>query len=602
MYNPLINKKPYGATAVGKENYIEFPLDVCFGAKRVRFILRNDSETFTYEMMRKTEDVWCVSFKVEKSGIYHYRFEADAALGICYFGQGGDGVAVCGEWLPEWQLTVSEIDYKTPDWAKGGIIYHIFADRFCKVGDNTFDKDGFLHTDWYELPTVANQGEPYYANDYFGGNIKGIISKLDYLKSLGVTILYLSPIFESFSNHRYDTGDYFKIDPLFGTEKEFKQLIDAAKDLGMYVMLDGVFNHTGSDSVYFNKKGRYDSVGAYQSIDSPYHDWYYFYKFPDEYHCWWGSTVVPTVNKSNEDYRKMIFGKDGVLKKWMNLGVKGWRLDVVDELPIDFVYLLADCVKSTDKDCLLIGEVWEDASTKVAYSEWRPYFMGRQLDGVMNYPFKEAILAYAINGNVYELKGRLSSIMQNYPKESLDVLLNMLGSHDTVRVLNTLAEYPIDGLDKKGRAAVKLTGECLERAKRRLKIALALLYFLPGNPCIYYGDEAGLTGYEDPINRRTYPWGFEDKELIEFYRKLGNVRAMLPDETLGETYFDDDLELVHFVRVNGGKRLDVYVNNSPNTVKRSLDGRFVDMWTDKVVRDEVIVEPYGFAVLKSAKK
>ena len=146
MYNPLKNKKPYGATAVGKENYIEFPLDVCFGAKRVRFILRNDLETFTYEMARKSEDVWCVSFKVEKSGIYRYRFEADAALGICYFGQGGDGVAVCGEWLPEWQLTVSEIDYKTPDWAKGGIIYHIFADRFCKVGDNTFDKDGFLHT------------------------------------------------------------------------------------------------------------------------------------------------------------------------------------------------------------------------------------------------------------------------------------------------------------------------------------------------------------------------------------------------------------------------------------------------------------------------
>lgn len=602
MYNPLINKKPYGATAVGKENYIEFPLDSVFGAKRVRFILRSESETFTYEMSKKRADLWTLTFKVEKAGIYHYRFEADATLGICYFGQGEDGNAVCGEWLPEWQLTVSEIDYKTPEWAKGGIIYHIFADRFCKVGDNVFDKDGFLHADWYELPTVANNGEAYYANDYFGGNIKGIISKLDYLKSLGVTIIYLSPIFESFSNHRYDTGDYFKIDPLFGTEEEFKQLIEKAKQKGMHVMLDGVFNHTGSDSVYFNKKGRYDSIGAYQSVDSPYYDWYYFYKFPDEYHCWWGSTVVPTVNKSNPDYRQMIFGKNGVLKKWMKLGVKGWRLDVVDELPIDFVYLLSECVKTTDSDCLLIGEVWEDASTKVAYDQWRPYFMGRQLDGVMNYPFKEAILSYAIDGNVKKLKGRLSSIMQNYPKQSLDVLLNMLGSHDTVRVINTLAEYPIDGLDKKGRASVILSGEYLDRAKRRLKIALALLYFLPGNPCIYYGDEAGLSGYEDPINRRTYPWGFEDKELLDFYKKIGEIRTMLKDEVSGETYFDDDDTLVHFTRINGAKRLDVYVNNSPVAVTKTFDDRCIEMWSGKVCLNEIKIAPYGFAVLKKAEK
>lgn len=602
MYNPLINKKPYGATAVGKENYIEFPLDPVYGARRVRFILRSESETFTYEMAKKRDGLWTLTFKVEKSGIYHYRFEADAALGICYFGQGGDGNAVCGEWLPEWQLTVSEIDYKTPEWAKGGIIYHIFADRFCKVGDNVFDKEGLLHADWYELPTVANNGEPYYANDYFGGNIKGIISKLDYLKSLGVTIIYLSPIFESFSNHRYDTGDYFKIDPLFGTEEEFKQLIKAAKEKGMHVMLDGVFNHTGSDSVYFNKKGRYDSIGAYQSLDSPYHDWYYFYKFPDEYHCWWGSTVVPTVNKSNPDYRKMIFGQDGVLKKWMKLGVKGWRLDVVDELPIDFVYLLSECVKTTDSDCLLIGEVWEDASTKVAYDQWRPYFMGRQLDGVMNYPFKEAILSYAMDGDVYKLKGRLSSIMQNYPKQSLDVLMNMLGSHDTVRVINTLAEYPIDGLDKKGRANVILSGEYLERAKRRLKIALSLLYFLPGNPCIYYGDEVGLSGYEDPINRRTYPWGFEDKELLEFYRNLGQVRSLLKDELLGETYFDDDNSLVHFTRVNGSKRLDVFVNNSAEEIVKPIDGRYIEMCSGKVCKNEISVNPYGFAILKKAEK
>lgn len=598
MFNPLIHKKPYGATVVGKENYIEFPLDPDFRVKRVRFILRKDDRSYAYEMSKTQDGVFFLNFKVSEYGIWYYRFEADTDGGILYFGQGEDGVAICGEWLPEWQLTVSKIDYRTPQWAKAGIIYHIFADRFCKVGDNPFDKDGTLHKDWYENPVVANQGEEYRADDFFGGNIKGIISKLDYLKSLGVTIIYLSPVFESFSNHRYDTADYFKIDPLFGTEEEFKDLIKQAKERGMYIMLDGVFNHTGSDSIYFNKKGRYPTLGAYQSKESPYYDWYYFYDYPDSYHCWWGSTVVPTVNKSSESYRKMIFGKGGVFDKWTSLGVKGWRLDVVDELPIDFVNLIRSCVKKIDSECLIIGEVWEDASTKVAYSQWRPYFMGEQLDGVMNYPFKEAILEFSMRGDVKKLKGALSKIMQNYPKQSLDVLLNMLDSHDTVRVLNTLAEYPIDGTTKRERLEIKIRGEFLDRAKLRLKIALSLLYFLPGNPCVYYGDEAGLTGYEDPMNRKTYPWGFEDREILDFYTKLGHVRSMLKEEMLGETYFDDDNEIVHIVRVNGKKRADIFVNNTPNHVTRQFDFDAINMLDERTCHGKITIEPYDFAVLK----
>ena len=380
--------------------------------------------------------------------------------------------------------------------------------------------------------------------------------------------------------------------------QEFKELIKQAKDRGMYIMLDGVFNHTGSDSIYFNKKGRYPTLGAYQSKESPYYDWYYFYDFPDSYHCWWGSTVVPTVNKSSESYRKMIFGKGGVFDKWTSLGVKGWRLDVVDELPIDFVNQIRSCVKKIDSDCLIIGEVWEDASTKVAYSQWRPYFMGEQLDGVMNYPFKEAILEFAMRGNVKKLKGSLSKIMQNYPKQSLDVLLNMLDSHDTVRVLNTLAEYPIDGTTKKERLEIKIRGEFLDRAKLRLKVSLSLLYFLPGNPCVYYGDEAGLTGYEDPMNRKTYPWGFEDKEILDFYTKLGHIRSMLKEEMLGETYFDGDEEIVHIVRVNGKKRADIFVNNTPNSITRQFDFDAINMLDDRTCHGKITVEPYGFAVLK----
>lgn len=227
-----------------------------------------------------------------------------------------DGTAIRGDWLPEWQLTVTKRDYKTPNWAKHGVTYQIFADRFCKVGDKPFVKRGRMHADWNERPDFAREGVDYRADDFFGGNANGIISKLDYLKSLGVSLIYLSPIFESCSNHRYDTGDYLKIDPLFATEEEFENLVKKADELGIKIMLDGVFNHTGADSRYFNREGTYDSLGAYQSKQSPYFDWYYFTHFPDEYACWWGSTVVPTVNKSAKGFCDLVLADGGVIDKW----------------------------------------------------------------------------------------------------------------------------------------------------------------------------------------------------------------------------------------------------------------------------------------------
>ncbi|NLZ25747.1 MAG: glycoside hydrolase family 13 protein [Clostridiales bacterium] len=602
MYNPLIHKKPYGASFMDEPTTITFPLSESFSAGEVSLFLRKEDKQIRIAPVERTkkdgEDIFVFKFHAPEWGIWHYRFEAETPFGTKYFGQSADGTAICGEWLPEWQLTVAKFDYITPEWAKGGIIYHVFADRFCKAGERPFDKSGTLHKDWYEDPVVVNPGEEYKADDYFGGNIKGIISKLDYLKSLGVTILYLSPIFESWSNHRYDTADYFKIDSLFGDEEEFKELLAECKNKGISVMLDGVFNHTGSDSIYFNKNGRYDSLGAYQSKESPYYDWYYFYDFPESYHCWWGCTVVPTVNKSNPSYRKMILGEGGVIEKWTKMGVKGWRLDVVDELPVDFMDELRKAVKRADPECLIIGEVWEDASTKISYDRWRPYFMGEQLDGVTNYPFKEAIINYAITGNALEFKRKVGSILQNYPKQSLDVLLNMLSSHDTVRIINSLSEYPIDGTSKKERAGIKIQGSFLERAKRRLYLAAALQYTLPGIPCLYYGDEAGLTGYEDPINRRTYPWGREDKELIEFFKKLGGIRHELKEEMLGETVFLNEGGLLAFERVNKDKKIRVYVNNSKATYSVPLDGKYLDMWEGAEMDSQVSLTPYSFKILK----
>jgi len=582
MYNPLIDKKPYGATAVGKETTIKFPLNPSLGIKRVFVVLRhiygkggeiNNEDAIRVELplVLSSEDevIFEGSFSLKEYGIYNYRFEGILENGdIAFFGRDFDGSAIRGDWLPEWQLTVSKAEYKTPSWAKQGIIYQIFADRFCKQDPIIFNKHGRIHENWNDIPDIQEEGKDYRADDYFGGNIRGIISKLDYIKSLGVSCIYLSPIFESFSNHRYDTGDYLKIDELFGTEEEFKELIDKAKEKDINIMLDGVFNHTGADSIYFNREGRYDSLGAYQSKDSPYYDWYTFYKFPDEYHCWWGSTVVPTVNKKAKGFSELVLGKDGVIDKWTKFGVKGWRLDVVDELPIDFTTKLCKCIKKTGKDMLVVGEVWEDASVKIAYSEWRPYFMGEQLDSAMNYPFKEAILNYATLGDPNEFILQISKILENYPKESLDVLMNLLDSHDTVRALTRLGISSIPET-KRERADYILSRDNYLKAIERLKFASTIQYILPGIPCVFYGDEVGMQGFEDPLNRGTYPWGREDSNLLNHYRKLGELRLNNKELLTGESVLYKDGNDVVIKRQYKDKELIAYIN--PNGLSKQYD-------------------------------
>ena len=514
-----------------------------------------------YQKSERGQDIFVGAFALKEWGVWKYRFEGELEnCDLAFFGRALDGTAVRGDWLPEWQLTVTKCDYKTPNWAKHGVTYQIFADRFCKVGDKPFSKRGRLHTDWCERPDIAREGVDYRADDFFGGNANGIISKLDYLKDLGVNLIYLSPIFESCSNHRYDTGDYLKIDSLFATEEEFENLVTKADELGIKIMLDGVFNHTGADSRYFNREGTYDTIGAYQSKNSPYYEWYYFKHYPDEYACWWGSTVVPTVNKSAEGFCDLILGDGGVIDKWTKLGVKGWRLDVVDELPIDFTTKLCRRIKQEGEDVLIVGEVWEDASTKIAYSQWRPYFMGEQLDSVMNYPFKEAIVAYALTGDKDEFVSTVTHILENYPKEALDVLMNLIDSHDTARALTTLSGVKMPR-KKADRAAFCLDDTQYALAKKRLKLASTLQYVLPGVPCVFYGDEAGVQGYEDPLNRVTYPWGREDEELLSHYRALGAFREKYADYLTGETHFVNDNDALIIERECEKGKMRLVCNN-----------------------------------------
>lgn len=595
-------KSPYGAVKCGEKLSLHFPIASWVSVDKMFVFIRLGDVSTPVEMrFEKSENgfsVYTADYVFDAAGIYYYRFEMRNRDGVWYYGRGENGESVCGENLPEWQLTVYKSSYKTPDFAKGNIIYHIFVDRFNRADGVKTKRKYRLHESFSESPEVVSADGKYYADDFFGGNFNGIREKLDYLEELGVGIIYLSPIFKAYSNHRYDTGDYLKVDELLGTEDDFKRLLDAAHEKGMKIILDGVFNHSGADSLYFNKFGTYDSLGAYQSKSSPYYDWYYFKKFPDEYACWWGCDNVPDLNKSNKDYRALVFGKNGVVEKWQKLGADGWRLDVVDELPIDFVNLLIKKIKSVNKDALVIGEVWEDASTKVSYGELRPYLLGDQLDGTMNYPFMNAIIAYVRDGDEKFFKDTVQSILENYPKETVYCLMNSLGTHDTVRIINALSDVRAHGWSKTHKLGYKLPDSEYEKAKKKLYLASVLQFTLPGIPSIFYGDEAGLQGFDDPINRRPYPWGSEDKEILMHYRKLGRIRRENRAVFSGGFNMRDENGLVAYERAGGDDEILIAVNAGADDKTLIINKEYTSLYNNKEYKDVVDVPAGAFVILK----
>lgn len=452
----------------------------------------------------KNYDLYKVEFSIKEYGHYYYSFIFN------------------GEKSEDYEMLIYDEAYSTPNWAKGGIIYHIFVDRFFRTKLNK--KDGIIIRNWREIPHYLpdEEGE-ILNNDFFGGNLEGIKQKLPYIADLGVNIIYLSPIFEAYSNHKYDTGDYRKIDPMFGTENCLKELCKEAKKYGIHIILDGVFSHTGADSIYFNKYGRYNSIGAYQSKDSPYYDWYTFNKWKDDYVSWWGIKTLPEINENNESYINFITENNGVIHHWQEAGVMGWRLDVADELPDEFINALRKAIKKYNNNALIIGEVWEDASNKYSYNKLKEYFCGKQLDSVTNYPLRDGIIEYVKNKDCTLLYKTMNKIMETYPSQTVSCLMNIIGTHDTERILTLLGSHTIPS-SKDEMAQSTLSDDELEHGIKMLKIACLLQFTLPGIPCIYYGDEVGLEGWKDPFNRRCYPWGYENKEILEFYTNIAQLR------------------------------------------------------------------------------
>ena len=440
---------------------------------------------------------------------------------------GKNGLRPDRDGAERWQLTVYE-DTGTPDWFGRGVTYQIFPDRFRRT--DTPDVSGmvghrWLHESWDDQPVFRPDEDGQITNrDFFGGSLAGITEKLDYLQSLSVTTLYLNPIFEAASNHRYDTADYRAIDPLLGDEETFRTLCREAHKRGMRVMLDGVFNHTGSRSRYFNADGFYPELGAAQSQDSPYYDWYSFHPWPTDYDAWWGVKTLPAVNEQRPAYRQFIFkGEDSVVRHWLRCGADGWRLDVADELPGDFIAGIRRAIEDEKPDGYLLGEVWEDGSNKVAYSQRRRYLLGRETHGLMNYPLRTALLRWLGGGDAAEFRESMETLRANYPPAAFYGAMNFLGTHDTPRILTLLGAEHIPAA-KEERAAFALSPAQLARGQAKLRLAGMLLYGFPGSPTLFYGDEAGMQGFEDPLNRGTYPWGQEDTGLLDFFRALGRLR------------------------------------------------------------------------------
>lgn len=574
---------------------------------------------------------YSVSYTPAQTGVVWYSFDLAASDGATWrYGarEGwttGEGDFAYGD-PPSFQLTVYVPRQTQPDWYKNGIVYQVFPDRFARGADwceraekaLAAHREGparVLVEDWDTPPTYRKSEDGDILEwDFYGGTLRGVREKLDYLADLGVTVIYLNPIFEAASNHRYDTADYLRIDPMLGDEEEFCALAREAAEHGISIMLDGVFNHCGQDSRYFNRYGNYPEPGAWQGDESPYRDWFFFNE-DGTYDGWWGNPDLPDVNEKSPEYRELICGQDGVVRKWLRAGARGWRLDVADELSDGFIEDIKAAMVAERPDGALVGEVWEDASNKMAYGKLRQYFEGTELDGTMNYPLRTALLAFVRNQiGAPEMAARLEQLRENYPRDAFFSCLNLLGSHDRERLFTMLGDVPDpDTLSDEECAAFRLDEGHASLAMSRLWLTVLLQMTLPGVPCVYYGDERGMEGFRDPYNRAAFPWDGGRMDCATVFRNAIAVRKALPVLTTGdfEPFADGEDVFGFWRRGEDGECVCVLANASlhdAHTVRVPMAGEAVSdvvSGTAPAVADgcaEAFLWPLGTAVLHFHKQ
>ena len=600
-------KTPFGTLTPGQECTLNIHIPATVQTTRVVCHLSYEDGRearqigLEFKMKKGPYEAYQGKFSISETGLYFYYFVIHHRTGsFRLFKQGDDTNMEAGDL---WQISCCPADFTTPDWAKGATIYQVFPDRFnCsgRVNLNGKLEPYTVHKYWHEEVEWKPTPEGLVLNnDFYGGNFKGITEKMDYIADLGTTILYLNPISKSFSSHRYDTGDYKTPDPMLGTKADFTALCEAAHERGIRVILDGVYSHTGSDSLYFNRKGTFPGKGAYQSPDSPYSSWYTFYNWPDSYRSWWNFDTLPTVNKMDPQFIKYIItDEDSVVAHWLRLGADGFRLDVADELPDAFIKLLRDRIREVKPDAYLLGEVWEDASNKMAYGCRRRYFTDGELDSVMNYPFRTAILDFMRGRDSGAgLRNTVMSIVENYPQQVVQCNMNLLGTHDTPRILTALVD-DFDG-SREEKAKRRLSRNQMDVARDRLMMASFIQYTLPGSPSLYYGDEACMEGYKDPFNRRPYPWGREDWEMLNHFKRLGKLRKNCEALRLGDiSFFEAGDKHLGYTRTYNGKTVKIYVNRSGDPWEIPYAPMILGCNLQTVAPDWLTLAPRGFCIVE----
>ncbi len=603
-------KSPFGTLTEGQSCKISVHIPKSCKTVRVKlvFLYENSEPCTSFDMQRTGEnedyEIYSCRFSLENAALYLYYFRITTENEeFSLFREGYDRTNMEAGEL--WQLSCIPADFNVPSEYFGAVMYQIFPDRFNSVGE--CDTEGklrpfWLHTDKNEVPNYRPNERGEVENcDFYGGNLRGISDKLDYLKELGVGVIYLNPIFKAWSNHRYDTADYRVIDELLGTEADFAELCDKAHERGIRVILDGVFSHTGSNSRYFDKLGVFGG-GAYHCPDSPYRSWYDFEKYPEVYTSWWGIETLPCVKELDEGFKSFIIdADDSVLAHWIAAGADGFRLDVADELPDEFIAAFRARLKAIKPDSLLIGEVWEDASNKISYGKRREYFTGGELDSVMNYPFRNAIIDFVTgNDDGVFFSQIVMTIAENYPKDVLLTLMNSLSTHDTERILSVLSHEP-PPFEKSECAGYTMPENVRGEAISRLFAAAFLQFVLPGMPCIYYGDEIGMEGLGDPFCRAYFKWDAVDGNPVrDFFLRVAALRTSSDTLRYGDVFVTSSGGgRVSVERVYKGETYRAHVNvGAPMRVP--INGEVIFSYGSSNEGSEALLERYGLVLERFA--
>lgn len=579
----------------------------------VSFIVENNNtrEIFRLDHIKNDEEYsyFKTAISLPTKAIYHYYFSFNVNNQSIYLKKENQKEVSTISPSEMWQMSVN---FEVPKWAKGKIMYHIFVDRFNKGRKEPLPPmdNRTIHSSWNEDIKIGPDENGIWNADFYGGDLQGIIDKLDYIKSLGVSIIYLSPIVWSQSNHRYDTSDYEQVDPYAGTNEDLKTLCTIAHQKGIKIILDAVFNHTGNDSKYFNEYNHFNELGASQSPESKYYPFYRKYIADNKtyFGYWWGMKNLPVCDGSSKEWQQYIYGEGGIIDLWFSLGIDGLRLDVADELSDEFIEGIRTAVKKNKEDGFIIGEVWKSPMRMN-----RNYISGgKGMDTVMNYTLIDALIRYFKYEDVYKLRDVINQLMTEYPKDTLNSLMNFTSTHDITRAINIFGthEFRYSGewawnLNNEGdlewQKNYQLTEEDYQKGKKIYKAYLYVLTFFPGILSIFYGDEVGLQGMGNLANRRPFPWHKEDQDLLKFFQSLGEIRKK--EQFLEEAeleIIEINNEYIMFRRHTLTESILIAVNRSDGRIKILLPAEYTTYEKTyslgETTKEEL--DSYGALVLK----